>query len=181
MLSGGSFEDMFDVEAAAAGPFLWIFLASVVFLGVRSWIQWRRGLGGDDAASRGRSFVLVTTLLSLAGMLLMPGAERIHHVLNAYPFPQLTVAMAVIELWRLGGERSALSDASRAGTALRGAAVVTAGCDLRHSGLVPPKPTASGRGPEEVRPFQIVGVGSPSGKAPWGGKVAVTTFNYASK
>lgn len=74
--------------------------------------------------------MLVTTLLSLAGMLLMPGADRIHHVLNAYPFPQLTVAMAVIELWRLGGERSALSDASRAGTALRGAAVVTAGCVL---------------------------------------------------
>lgn len=130
MLSGGSFEDMFDVEAAAAGPFLWIFLASVVFLGIRSWTRWRRGLGGDDAASRGGSFLLVTTVLSLAGMLLMPGADRIHHVLNAYPFPQLTVAMAVIELWRLGGERSALSDASRAGTALRGAAVVTAGCVL---------------------------------------------------
>ena len=134
ILSGGSFEEMFEVEAAASGPFLWIFLASVVFLAVRCGTQWRRGPVEND--SRAVLFVLVTTLLSLAGMLLMPGAERIHHVLNAYPFPHFTVAIAVIELWRLGGpgglggERARLAGGSRTGALLRGAAVVVAAIAL---------------------------------------------------
>ncbi len=134
ILSGGSFEEMFDVEGAASGPFLWIFLASVVFLAVRCGTQWRRDPVENDA--RAVLFVLVTTVLSLAGMLLMPGAERIHHVLNAYPFPHFTVAIAVIELWRMGGlggpggERARLAHASRTGALLRGTAVVVAAIAL---------------------------------------------------
>ncbi len=123
MLAGGSFEEMFDVQGAAAGPFLVIFAASVLFVAVRLWAG-RRRTDGDDTAARAQAFVLVTTLLSLMGFLLMPGAERIHHVMNAWPFPQLTVAIAVVGLWQAG--------AAHAGrrVVLRGAAIGIAGAVL---------------------------------------------------
>jgi hypothetical protein len=104
MLAGGSFEEMFAVEGAAIGPFPMIFAASAVFVVMRL-CAGRRRSDRHDPASRAQAFVILTALLTLIGFLLMPGARRIHHVMNAWPFPQLTVAIAVVELWRLGAVR----------------------------------------------------------------------------
>ncbi|MFC1684216.1 glycosyltransferase family 39 protein [Pseudomonadota bacterium] len=96
MLSGGSFERMFDVPGAAAGPFLWVFAFSVLVLGAV--LLMRRGRGDGDSVL---IFVLLTTLLTMIGIFLTPNATRIHHTLNVYPFPQLVVAIVVVWLFRV--------------------------------------------------------------------------------
>jgi hypothetical protein len=126
MLAGGNFDRMFAVGGAASGPFLVIFAASALFVAAR-WGAERRRSGGGDPAPRARGFVLVTALLSLLGFLIMPAAERIHHVLNAWPFPHLTVAIAVVELW----QTRAAPGPRRVG--LRAVAVVAAGAVLAGS------------------------------------------------
>jgi hypothetical protein len=128
MIAGGDFEEMFDVQGAATGPFPLIFVACVLFVAARLWARRRRS-DGDDTAARAQAFVLVTTLLSLMGFLLMPAAERIHHVMNAWPFPQLTVAIAVVELWQAGAAPA------RRRVVLRGAAIAITGAVLA-GGLV---------------------------------------------
>jgi hypothetical protein len=120
MLAGGRFEEMFAVEGAAIGAFPMIFAASVAFVVARLYAGRRRS-DRRDPASRAQAFVVLMALLTLIGFLLMPGARRIHHVMNAWPFPQLTVAIAVVELWRLGAARG------RGRVALRAAAAGVAG------------------------------------------------------
>jgi hypothetical protein len=96
MLVGGRFDRMFDVEGAAASAFLVIYLLAVVFL----LLQLVRGRAVPRA---GTVFVLASALLSSLAILATPRAVRIHHVLGAYPFPQLVVALAVTQLanaWR---------------------------------------------------------------------------------
>ena len=73
----------------------------------------RRGAWEPAAA-----FVLATALLASLGILATPRAIRIHHVLGAYPFPQLVVAARDPEARGLPGARRA----RRAAAALRGAA-----------------------------------------------------------
>jgi hypothetical protein len=123
MLAGGDFDDMFETTYADAvsGPFLAIFLASAVFLGARLLMGRLRG-AGDPA----RGFVLVTTLLTLIGILLTPAAERIHHVMNVYPFPQLVVAIALIDLWRMRSRDGAPHIATRVAAALLAGALLAA-------------------------------------------------------
>jgi len=91
MLSGGSFERMFDIDSAATGPFLGAFLACLVFLGASLWRDRRRG-----ALDPAEAFVWLTTLLLAVGIFLTPRTVRIHHSLNLYPFPQLVVAIALV-------------------------------------------------------------------------------------
>jgi hypothetical protein len=103
MLAGGDFDRMAQMDAAASNPFGWIFVGSAVFLAARA-------LGRPEPkarvcrertdADRVRIFVLVTAVLSGVGFLLTPGAERIHHAMNGYPFAEITVALAAVDLWR---------------------------------------------------------------------------------
>jgi len=94
MLTGGSFERMFEAEGAATGLFLVAFLACGVVLGAQLWRDQRRG--ERDPA---QAFVWLTTLAIGLGLILTPRAVRIHHILNLYPFPQLVVAIALVRLW----------------------------------------------------------------------------------
>ena len=105
MRSGGSFERMFDVEGAASSPFLVIYALAIGFVAVRLALHGRRG-----AFPATRAFVLATALLSSLGILLTPLAVRIHHVLGAYPFPQMLVAVAIVDT---AGERGARNRAFR--------------------------------------------------------------------
>ena len=96
MLEGGSFERMFEAEGAASGPLLGVFAFSAL------WVGWRvvqRARAGEP--DRAAAFALATALFTIAGVLLTPGAVRIHHVLNVYPFPHLVVAIAIVGIWRL--------------------------------------------------------------------------------
>jgi hypothetical protein len=121
MLAGGNFDDMFETAGAASGPFLAIFLATALFLGARLLIGRLRG-----ARDPKRSFVLITTLLTLVGIVLMPAAERIHHVMNVYPFPHLVVAMALVDLWRMRSRDGAARIPTRVAAAVLAGAVLAA-------------------------------------------------------
>lgn len=116
MLAGGQFEWLGHVEGAVSGPLLWIAPAAAAFVALRGFAG-RRG-GGVPAV---QVFVLVTGLATLAGAFAMPRAVRIHHFANALPFPQLVVAIAAVELWRLPA-RGARGAAMRATAALAVAA-----------------------------------------------------------
>jgi len=105
MRAGGSFERMFDVSSAASGPFLVLYALAIVFLA--GWLARRARQGVWEPAS---AFVLATALLASLGILATPRAIRIHHVLGAYPFPQLVVAAAIVKLAgsaRFGARRAA--------------------------------------------------------------------------
>ena len=93
MRAGGSFERMFDVSGAASGPFLVLYALAIVFLA--GWLARRARQGTWEAAT---AFVLATAMLASLGILATPRAIRIHHVLGAYPFPQLVVAAAIVKL-----------------------------------------------------------------------------------
>jgi hypothetical protein len=95
MRAGGQFGRMFDVEGAAASPFLVIYAGSLAFVGVRLILRARRGDWDPVPA-----FVLASALLASLALLATPRTIRIHHALGAYPFPQLVVALALVELAR---------------------------------------------------------------------------------
>jgi hypothetical protein len=95
MLSGGSFERMFEAQGAETGRiFLVAFLAFGVGLGSRLWRDRRRG-----ELDPAQAFVWLATLATALGVLLTPRAVRIHHILNLTPFPQLVVSIALVRLW----------------------------------------------------------------------------------
>ena len=60
----------------------------------------RRGETTEEDATR--RFVLLLAVLIPIGVMLMPRTVRIHHALLAVPFPQLVVAIAATDLWRVG-------------------------------------------------------------------------------
>jgi hypothetical protein len=98
MRSGGSFERLAGVEGAVATPQLVLLVLAVLVLAVCGIRDHRRGRPG-----RATVFVLLTTALTLAGILATPRAVRIHHFLNVVPFPQLVIATALVEIWRRAG------------------------------------------------------------------------------
>ncbi len=93
MLAGGSFERMFDVSSAASGPFLVLYALAIVWL--LCWLAPRVRRPEFDPAV---AFVLAAAVLSSLAILATPRAVRIHHVLGAYPFPQMLVAAAIVKL-----------------------------------------------------------------------------------
>jgi len=95
MLSGGVFESMFDVREAAAGFFLIIFVCSVIMLGAVLLINKRKG-----TPNAGHTFVFFVTIFTMVGFFLLPGTARIHHMMNAYPFPHLLVVIAAAQLFK---------------------------------------------------------------------------------
>ncbi len=115
ILSGGSFPDLRDVEGASGGPGLLLLCLAALALGLRLVAAPARD--GRDPARR---FVLWTTLLAALGLLATPKAERIHHVLNLVPFPQLLVAGALADLWRLSPRPLRALSALLAAVALAG-------------------------------------------------------------
>jgi hypothetical protein len=100
--AGGSFAQMGDVAGAPATFFPALYVAS--WLGLALWLVRERRHGRVWTAHR---FALLAALLTQVGMLLLPHAVRIHHVLNAWPLPQLVVAIALREAWRRAGATSA--------------------------------------------------------------------------
>jgi hypothetical protein len=94
MLAGGRFDRMFEADGAAAGPFLLVFGAASVALAA---MLLRDARGGRPA--RAERFALFVALFTLVAIWLTPRAVRIHHALNALPFPQLVVAVVACRLW----------------------------------------------------------------------------------
>jgi hypothetical protein len=88
MRAGGSFERMFEAPGAAAGAFLLVYVLAILFLAARLVRRWEPAT----------AFVLATAVFSSLGILAIPRAVRIHHVLGAYPFPHYLVALAIVAL-----------------------------------------------------------------------------------
>jgi hypothetical protein len=102
MLAGGRFDALPDVTGASSGPGLPVLAICSVFLLAILVRERRRGPLEPRAAAR--AFVVLGLVLTLVGLLLTPRAIRIHHYLNAWPFPQLVIATALVELWRRAGD-----------------------------------------------------------------------------
>jgi hypothetical protein len=96
MAVGGRFPQLFDPELEAPSSFLgFAYLGSAVIL-LFIWTRHRPA----TSFSRAAGYVVGTAVLTQAGLLLIPGAVRIHHALNVYPFPHLVVATAAVAAWR---------------------------------------------------------------------------------
>lgn len=95
---GGAFERMAAVADAPSTIFPLLFALSAAGLAI--WLVRERRRG---RALPAQTFALFASLLTLGGVLLTPHAVRIHHFLNAWPLPQLVVAVALREAWRRTG------------------------------------------------------------------------------
>jgi hypothetical protein len=91
---GGVFDKMYEQPSGIYVPLGLILLAAVltVFVFVR-----------DKHRLRALGFLLTGLMLTTVGVLLLPGAVRIHHAVLAFPFPQLIIATALAILWTRGG------------------------------------------------------------------------------
>jgi hypothetical protein len=115
---GGRFDRMFEV-AAPAGLFGAAFLACAGLAGVRVVMRWRRG-----APLEALDFLCLATVFVSAGTLVLPGAVRAHHLLNALPLPHLLVAELGVRAWRANPPAGATRLAAWAALGLAGLLIV---------------------------------------------------------
>jgi len=94
MNAGGLFNKMFEVSSPVWSPFGLAFLLASTFLIVEGFRHFR-----TDSGCRLLAFLLLSALFETAGVLLLPGANRLHHALLVYPFPQLIITAALLRLW----------------------------------------------------------------------------------
>jgi hypothetical protein len=117
MDAGGLFDKMQQISSPVWTP-LGIVLLIAGFLVAVNVIRARPG----DAGRRARVFLLLALGLVTLGVLLLPGAVRIHHAALVVPFPHLIIAVAGADLWRHFWKRRAAQPIVRA---LLGAGLVT--------------------------------------------------------
>ena len=98
MWSGGRFDPLPEGVGAASTPTLCVLAICIGVLGVL--LARDRARRDWEPPRASQAFVVLSLLLTLAGLLLTPRAIRIHHYLNAWPFPQLVMAAALTEIWR---------------------------------------------------------------------------------
>ena len=92
---GGLFNKMYEQPGAMYVP-LWLVLGIAV-VAVAGFVR-------DKPRLRAIRFLLTSLILTTAGVLLMPGAVRIHHAILAFPFPQLIIVTAFALLWNATGK-----------------------------------------------------------------------------
>jgi hypothetical protein len=108
MSVGGLFDKMYDQPAGIYVP-LWLIL-TIAIIAVFSCVR-------DKQRLRTFGFLLTSLVLTTAGVLLLPGAVRIHHAILAFPLPQIIIVTAFAFLWNAFG-------ATFVGRAVRTAAAV---------------------------------------------------------
>ena len=92
---GGLFQNMFQRAPYIWEPFGLAFLSAAVLLVV--WLVWARW---PKPFRQVTSFLVLSTASVTLGVLLLPGAVRMHHSVLVYPFPHMLVAIAVMLLQR---------------------------------------------------------------------------------
>jgi len=95
---GGLFNKMYDQPAVMFVP-LWVVLAFAIVAAV--------GFVRDKHHLRALGFLLASLILTTGGVLLLPGAVRIHHAFLAFPLPQLIIVTAFALLWNATEKRFA--------------------------------------------------------------------------
>ncbi len=132
MAVGGRFERLFDPSDVGFGLFGVVALASAPTLVLLARRETREARGA-------LVFVWVAFVLATIGMLVFPGASRIHHFLNVLPFPHLAVAAVLSVGWRTRHRLVRTTLAAVAALALVGSIVI----DIRTAQLIT---TTGGRG-----------------------------------
>lgn len=96
---GGLFNKMYDQPAVMFVP-LWLVLGFAIVAVV--------GVVPDKPRLRALGFLLASLILTTAGVLLLPGAVRIHHAILSFPLPQLIIVAAFALLFNATGQRFAM-------------------------------------------------------------------------
>ncbi len=95
MDAGGRFNKMHLSSVPVWTPFgILLFLAALVLVVDIAFSK------TENPARRARIFLLLSALFITMGVLVLPGAVRIHHTTIVYPFPHVLIAAAVMALWR---------------------------------------------------------------------------------
>ena len=91
---GGVFDQMYQTPSPVWTPFgivvllaVLVLLADVIFS------------APENPARRTKIFLLLAGAFVTLGILILPGAVRIHHTTLVYPFPHLLIAAAAVTLW----------------------------------------------------------------------------------
>jgi hypothetical protein len=87
---GGIFEKMYDQPAGVHGLLGFILALAIIVAAI--FVRERNLV-------RLMGFLLVSLFLITVGVLILPGAVRIHHAILAFPFPQLIITAACVFLW----------------------------------------------------------------------------------
>ncbi|HEX5398979.1 MAG TPA: hypothetical protein VFY06_08015 [Verrucomicrobiae bacterium] len=95
MDAGGLFDKMYEFPPPVWTPFGALLLAAA---GV--WLAGGRRPASDDPNRRTGMFLILATGFVTLGVLILPGAVRIHHATLVYPFPHLIIAVCVVSLWK---------------------------------------------------------------------------------
>jgi 4-amino-4-deoxy-L-arabinose transferase-like glycosyltransferase len=92
---GGLFDKMYQAPSPVWTPFgLVVILAILVLIADVAFFT------KENPARRTKIFLLLSFVFVTAGVLILPGAVRIHHTTLVYPFPHLLIAAAAISLWK---------------------------------------------------------------------------------
>ena len=94
--TGGRYERLFDVPDVPMDLLGFAVLGSLVLLAAIAWRAPR-----CLPSRRTLAFVAAAGALTQLALLAMPGAQRVHHMMNLCPFPHLLVASALVALSRL--------------------------------------------------------------------------------
>ena len=91
---GGLFNKMYDEPSRTCSLFGFAFAAAfVALLGIAL------NRNSQNDSKQAARILLLATILVTIGMLLIPGAVRIHHTIMVFPLPHLIVATAASLLW----------------------------------------------------------------------------------
>jgi hypothetical protein len=99
MDAGGVFDKMYQSSVPVWTPFGIIFLAAALILAADVIFPAK-----ENPARRTRVFLLLSAAFVTLGVLMLPGAVRIHHTTLVYPFPHLIIAAAAMVLWNRPGK-----------------------------------------------------------------------------
>lgn len=94
--TGGRYERLFEVPDVPLGLLGFAAVGSLLLLAAITWRAPRR-----LPSPRTLVFVALAGGLTQLALLAMPGAQRVHHMMNVSPFPQILVASALVALSRL--------------------------------------------------------------------------------
>jgi hypothetical protein len=91
---GGLFDKMYQSPSSAWTPFGIIFLAAILILTADVIFSAK-----ENHVRQTKIFLLLSIAFVTLGVLILPGAVRIHHTTLVYPFPHLIIAAAAMVLW----------------------------------------------------------------------------------
>jgi Dolichyl-phosphate-mannose-protein mannosyltransferase len=92
MSVGGLFDQMYGSPSVRSGLGVVLMLAVLAFLVLR--------LRGKTTETRQPAFLILATIFTTLGVMLVPSASRIHHMVLVFPLPHLLIALMCIAVWQ---------------------------------------------------------------------------------